>query len=297
VLESGYLRQVHNCVYFAVKVLENQFQLVTHLDKCTLRLLAENERVSCFSPSLRERLSQAQDTSTTKLSPSASTFIYSVPFQPATDNRSNFSSDKAFHTFKKQRDIFYEVLREWEDFHKEPGWDFEAALGSRVRAMVSQLNSAGNHSHFARLFLKQLVQMCKGPRANASPAADTPDADLLCMLGADGLGRLKRLEERLIRPHAILNQHLKDSLCQQLLQLDEVSILGPGASSVAEDPAGEEADGERDLEQQDEKQRFSSVLLLARLLAKFLGFLSFLPYQTGERPSREVQETALALRC
>lgn len=61
------------------------------------------------------------------------TFIHSVPFQPATDNRSNFSSDKAFHTFKKQRDIFYEVLREWEDFHKEPRWEFEAELGSRVR--------------------------------------------------------------------------------------------------------------------------------------------------------------------
>ncbi|KAJ3612795.1 hypothetical protein NHX12_019053 [Muraenolepis orangiensis] len=322
VLESGYLRQVHNCVYFAVTVLENQFQLVTNLDKSTLRLLAENERVSCFSPSLQQRLSQAQDSSTTMLSPSASTFIYSVPFQPATDNRSNFSNDKAFHTFKKQRDIFYEVLREWEDFHKEPGWNFEAALGSRVRAMVSQLNSAGNHSHFARLFLKQLVQMCKGPRANASPA-DTPDADLLCMLGADSLGRLKRLEERLIQPHGIvgpcpppsfpghqeffrdflqtasccqLNQHLKDSLCQQLLQLDEVSILGPEAPSVGEG-AAEEGDGERDLEQQDEKQRFSSVLLLARLLAKFLGFLSFLPYQTPDRPSREFQETALALRC
>ncbi|CAL8284487.1 unnamed protein product [Lota lota] len=321
VLESGYLRQVHNCVYFAVRVLENQFQLVTHLDKCTLRLLAENERVSCFSPSLQERLSQAQGTSTAKLSPSASPFIYSVPFQPATDNRSNFSSDKAFHTFKKQRDIFYEVLREWQDFHKEPGWNFEAALGGRVRAMVSQLNSAGNHSHFARLFLKQLVQMCKGPRTNASPA-DPPDADLLCMLGADSLGRLKRLEERLIQPHSIvgpcpppsfpghqeffrdllqtasccqLNQHLKDSLCQQLLQLDEVTILGPGASSVGEGEA-EEGDGERDLEQQDEKQRFSSVLLLARLLAKFLGFLSFLPYQTPDRPPREIQETALALR-
>lgn len=26
VLERSYLRQVHNCVYFAVKVLENQFQ-------------------------------------------------------------------------------------------------------------------------------------------------------------------------------------------------------------------------------------------------------------------------------
>ncbi|XP_041809480.1 codanin-1 [Chelmon rostratus] len=317
VLERCFLREVHNCVYFAVKVLENQFQLVAHLDKCTLRLLAENERVASFSPDLRDRLTQAQDRSSAKLSPSVSTFIHSVPFQPATDNRSNFSSDKAFHTFKKQRDIFYEVLREWEDFHKEPGWNFDAALGSRIRGMMSQLTSAGNHSHFARLFLKQLVQMCKGPRVNSSPG-DTPDADLLGMLGADSLGRLKRLEERLIQPHGVvgpcpppsfpghqeffrdflqiasccqLNQHLQDSLCQQLLQLDEVSILSPPASTGE----GEE-EGDGDMEQQDEKQRFTSVLLLARLLAKFLGFISFLPYQTSERPSREIQEAAIALR-
>ncbi|CAK6965964.1 codanin-1 [Scomber scombrus] len=316
VLERCYLRQVHNCVYFAVKVLENLFQLVAHLDKCTLRMLAENERVASFSPDLRDRLTQAQDGSTAKLSPSASTFIHSVPFQPATDNRSNFSSDKAFHTFKKQRDIFYEVLREWEDFHKEPGWTFYAVLGSRIRGMMSQLTAAGNHSHFARLFLKQLVQMCKGPRVNSSPG-DTPDADLLGMLGADS-GRLKRLEERLIQPQGVigpcpppsfpghqeffrdflqaasccqLNQHLQDSLCQQLLQLDEVSILSPPAS-VGE---GEE-EGDGDMEQQDDKQRFTSVLLLARLLAKFLGFISFLPYQTSDRPSREIQEAAIALR-
>uniref|UniRef100_A0A672J4M7 Codanin-1 C-terminal domain-containing protein n=1 Tax=Salarias fasciatus TaxID=181472 RepID=A0A672J4M7_SALFA len=313
-----YLRQVHNCVYFAVKVLENQFQLVAHLDKCTLRLLAENERVASFSPDLRERLIQAQDRSTAKISPSVSTFIHSVPFQPATDNRSNFGSDKAFHTFKKQRDIFYEVLREWEDSHKEPGWGFDAALGSRIRGMMSQLTSAGNHSHFARLFLKQLVQMCKGPRVNSS-SADAPDADLLGMLGADGLGRLKRLEERLIQPHGVvgpcpppsfpghqeffrdfiktasccqLNQHLQDSLCQQLLQLDEVSILSPPPPPIGE---GEE-DEDGDMEQQDEKQRFSSVLLLSRLLAKFLGFISFLPYQTCDRPSREIRDSAVALR-
>uniref|UniRef100_A0A3Q3E004 Codanin 1 n=1 Tax=Hippocampus comes TaxID=109280 RepID=A0A3Q3E004_HIPCM len=311
VLERRYLRKVHNCVYFAVKVLENH--LLAHLDKCTLRLLAENERVASFSPRLRDRLSQAQDTSTAKvLSPSVSTFIHSVPFQPATDNRSNFSSDKAFHTFKKQRDIFYELLREWEDFHKEPGWIFDMALGSRIRGIMSQLTAAGNHSHFARLFLKQLVQMCKGPRVSGS-SGDTPDADLLVMLGADGLGRLKRLEERLIQPHGVggpcpppsfpghqeffrdflqaasccqLNQHLQDSLCQQLLQLDEVSILSPPTPvTEREEEEGEEA-----------KQRFASVLLLARLLAKFLGFISFLPYQTTEKPSREIQEAAVALR-
>nr|XP_020472304.1 codanin-1 [Monopterus albus] len=317
VLERRYLRQVHNCVYFAVKVLRNQFQLVSHLDKCTLRLLAENERVSSFCPDLRDRLTQAQDRSIAKLSPSVSTFIHSVPFQPATDNRSNFGSDKAFHTFKKQRDIFYELLREWEDFHKEPGWNFDTALGSRIRGMMSQLTSAGSHSHFARLFLKQLIQMCKGPSVNSSPG-DTPDADLLGILGADSLGRLKRLEERLIQPHGVagpcpppsfpghqeffrdflqtasccqLNQHLQDSLCQQLLQLDEVSILSP-AASIRE---GEE-EGDGDMEQQDEKQRFASVLLLARLLAKFLGFISFLPYQTSARPSREIQEAAVTLR-
>uniref|UniRef100_A0A3P8SSB2 Codanin 1 n=1 Tax=Amphiprion percula TaxID=161767 RepID=A0A3P8SSB2_AMPPE len=280
--------EISNCVLLAF------VRLVAHLDKCTLRLLAENERVASFSPDLRDRLTQAQDRSTAKVS-------LCFPFQPATDNRSNFGSDKAFHTFKKQRDIFYEVLREWEDFHKEPGWNFDAALGSRIRGMMGQLTSAGNHSHFARLFLKQLVQMCKGTRVNSSPG-DTPDADLLGMLGADSLGRLKRLEERLIQPHGVagpcpppsfpghqeffrdflqaasccqLNQHLQDSLCQQLLQT-KLQFFGSFC--------------------QDEKQRFSSVLLLARLLAKFLGLISFLPYQTSEKPSREIQETAITLR-
>ncbi|XP_066530823.1 codanin-1 [Hoplias malabaricus] len=316
-LERAYLGTVHNCVYFAMHVLENQFVLLSHLDRCTLRLLAENERVGVFSPALRDRLVQSQDTCTANVHPDPTTFIHSVPFQPATDNRTNFSNDKAFHIFKKQRDIFYELLREWEDYHTEPGWEFEAAIGHRVRGMVSQLTAAGNHCHFARLFQKQLVQMCKGPRVLGSPG-DAPDADLLGMVGADSLGRLKRLQERLIQPQALsgpcpppsfpghqeffrdflktasccqLNQHLKDGLCQQLMQLNEVSILGLEDTSAA----GEEgADG--DMEQQDEKQRFSSVLLVARLLAKFLGFISFLPYQTPEAPSREIREAAVALR-
>ncbi|KTF81144.1 hypothetical protein cypCar_00030314 [Cyprinus carpio] len=290
VLEKAYLGNVHNCVYFSVRVLENQFELVSHLDKCTLRLLSENERVGTFSSSLKDHLAQAQENCTAKVLPSPPMFVHSVPFQPATDNRSNFSSDRAFHTFKKQRDVFYGFLREWEDSHKEPGWDFEAALGSR---------------------------MCKGPCVLGS-SSDAPDADLLGMLGADSLGRLKRLQQRLVQPQGLigpcpppsfpghqeffkcflqtasccqLNQHLKDGLCQQLLKLDEVSILGPDAS-----PARGEETGDGDMEQQDEKQRFSSVLLTARLLAKFLGFISFLPYQTSELPSRDIQDTAITLR-
>ncbi|XP_029114607.1 codanin-1 isoform X2 [Scleropages formosus] len=315
VLERRYLGSLHNCVYFAVRVLESQLELVCHLDRCTLRLLAENERVGSFCPSLREQLNRAQETSMAEVSAMLPAFIQSVPFQPATDNRSNFSSNKAFHTFKKQRDIFYELLREWEDSHNDPGWEFEQVLGSKVREMVSQVTTTGNHYHFARLFQKQLVQMCKGTQVNSSPG-DAPDPDLLGMLGADNLGRLKRLQERLIQPQGFvgpcpppsfpgyqeffrdflqaagscqLNQHLTDSLCQELLQLDEVAILGLGGTEAG-------GEGEGDMEQQDEKQRFSSVLLTARLLAKFLGFITFLPYQTAEPIAKQVQEAAISIR-
>lgn len=47
---------------------------------------------------------------------------------------------------------------------------------------------------------------------------------------------------------------------------------------------------------QDEKKRFTVVLLSLRLLAKFLGFLVFLPYRTVEQPTRDLQDTAVALR-
>lgn len=44
--------------------------------------------------------------------------------------------------------------------------------------------------------------MCKGHRDHSTPG-DAPDADLLGMVGADSLGKLKRLQERLIQPQAL----------------------------------------------------------------------------------------------
>lgn len=31
------------------------------------------------------------------------------------------------------RDVFYELLREWEDNHEKTGWDFERVLGNKIR--------------------------------------------------------------------------------------------------------------------------------------------------------------------
>ncbi|XP_043930145.1 codanin-1 [Protopterus annectens] len=311
VLERKYFKTVHNCVYFAAQVLEKQFEIISLLDKGTLKLLAENERVIAFAPTLHIQLIDAHDNCDGKVSLKQPASIHTVPFQPETDNRSNFPSEKAFHIFKKERDIFYELLREWEDNHKQPGWQFERALGSRIRTMVAHLTAACDHSHFARLFQKQLIQMCRGP-LNANSGADAADQDVLNMLGTDNLSRLKRLQERFTTSQSIsgpcpppmfpgcqeffrdfiviagsyqLNQHLIDSLSEELLELNDTTLVGR-----------ESADGEADMDEQDQKEQFCSVLMTARLLGKFLGFIIFLPYRTVEPPTKDVQAPAIAVR-
>ncbi|KFP60496.1 Codanin-1, partial [Cariama cristata] len=307
-----HFRSVHNCVYFAVQVLDYQYEIICRLEKGMLKLLAENERIASFSPTLHERLRQAYESSTAKVSLLLPCSVQSVSFQPETDNRSNFPSDRAFHIFKKQRDIFYELLREWEDNHEKTGWDFERVLGNKIRAMMAHLSATCNHSHFARLFQKQLIQMCKGPIGGGTSWGDTPDQDVLNMLGSDNLSRLKRLQERFVVPQSIrgpcpppsfpgcqqffrdfilsagsyqFNQHLMDSLCLKILELNGLTLV-----------EHEHSDGEADMDEQDEKKRFTVVLLSLRLLGKFLGFLVFLPYRAVEQPTRDLQDSAVALR-
>ncbi|NXH10722.1 CDAN1 protein, partial [Bucco capensis] len=307
-----HFRSVHNCVYFAVQVLDYQYEIISCLEKGMLKLLAENERIASFSPTLHERLRQAYENSTAEVSLLLPCSVQSVSFQPETDNRSNFPSDRAFHIFKKQRDIFYELLREWEDNHEKTVWDFERVLGNKIRAMMAHLSATCNHSHFARLFQKQLIQMCKGPVGGGASWGDTPDQDVLNMLGSDNLSRLKRLQERFVVPQSIrgpcpppsfpgcqqffrdfilsagsyqFNQHLMDSLCLKILELNGLTLV-----------EHEHSAGEADMDEQDEKKRFTVVLLSLRLLAKFLGFLVFLPYRTVEQPTRDLQDSAVALR-
>ncbi|XP_059807871.1 codanin-1 isoform X1 [Hypanus sabinus] len=310
-VEMQYFRSVHNCIYFAVRVLEKQVTLISYLDKGTIRLLGENDRIGMFSATLRDQLNCAHETCTAQVSLVVPSVIPSVPFEPETDNRSNFTSDRAFQNFKKQRDIFYELLREWEDKHSNPGWEFERAMGLRIRNMMINLSIACNHSHFARLFQKQLIRMCKCT-VGTLLGNEHPDQDVLDIFGTDNLTKLKRLQERFVAPQNIggpcpppafsgcqvffrdfllcagshqLNQHLSDTLCQQILELDSITILRHKSSG-----------GEADMDEQDEKEHFASVLMTARLLAKFLGFLTFLPYRTGDRPTREMQEASISLR-
>lgn len=46
--------------------------------------------------------------------------LSSVIFDADTDDRSNFSTDGAFHSFRKHRDFFYVILREYEERKHDP---------------------------------------------------------------------------------------------------------------------------------------------------------------------------------
>lgn len=48
-----------------------------------------------------------------------------------------------------------------------------------------------------------LLKMCKDPIGGGASWGDTPDQDVLNMLGPDNLSRLKRLQERFVVPQSI----------------------------------------------------------------------------------------------
>ncbi|CAN0246597.1 unnamed protein product [Lampetra fluviatilis] len=305
--EPTYFQSVHNCVYFAVKVLEKLMGLLGCLDRSTLRSLLEHERVATFSPSLLEQLRAAYGVSTARVITTPTSTILSVPFQPKTDNRANFPSNRSFQNFKKQRDVFYALIREWEDGRDSPGWEFERVLGNKIRAMMVQLSSEHNHSHFARLFQAQLIRMCKDPYERV-PSSNVA-SPLLSALGGNDPSKLQRLQQRLTAPQAqggpcpppafpayqaffrdfilvadsfALCQHLMDGLRHQIMELNGECILAP--------------DGDWDTCEQEWREHFKSVLLTARLLAKFLGLIAFLPYRTHDATPTRPQEPALDLR-
>ena len=76
-------------------------------------------------------------------------------------------------------------------------------------------------------------------------------------------------------------------LCSYLLlfQLNGLQILAP-ESDIDLDP----------IELAPERQQLTTCLLTLRLLGRFLGFLTFLPYQTPEKLPDSMQAACVAMR-
>lgn len=152
------LKSIHNRVYFACGVLQNLLGLLKMLDKATLRLLCENKRLQKFAtPKFIKKLTSLYDEKTETAIETGVDLQCSVYFTCDTDNRDNFPNIISFHTFRKQRDLFYELLRIWENNHTNTKWSFVIALGGRIKALLNMTTEPANFVHFARLFKAQLL--------------------------------------------------------------------------------------------------------------------------------------------
>lgn len=149
---------IHNVIYFAVKTIEAIADTFKIFDKHTLKLLAEHKQLVTFAPRLAAKLAAFHHQK-----PESPPEIFddatgvNVCFISDTDNRENFPNDQAFGAFRKQRDLFYEILRIWEKNHLTSDWSFSMALGGKIRALLALHHEGVNYMHLARLFKNQLL--------------------------------------------------------------------------------------------------------------------------------------------
>ncbi|XP_014670686.1 PREDICTED: codanin-1-like [Priapulus caudatus] len=323
--DVNYFATVHNCVYFAIRVLTHLQRLVTLLDKGTLKLLLENPRIADFAPELKSTIGETWENCTNKTTMLPRSPVGSVSFQADTDNRKNFPNDRCFHLFRKQRDGFYELLREWEEHHTTPGWSMNDALGAKIKGLIRSPDDLANQLHFIRLFQAQLITMCKGDNSTVQTSNSSDPLGLLKDLKRDNPEKFKRLQDRFVMPSAVggpcpppcfpgcqeffrdfivisdsrsFNQHILDSFSSKILELDSAQ-LWVGEEEEEEGEEREEGGGDpsspRRVDAEDREQ-FAATLLNLRLLAKFVGFVVFLPYAGADRLPETLKETLVATR-
>ena len=61
-----------------------------------------------------------------------------------------FQNQTQLALFRKQRDEFYSLMREWQSQHSRSGWKTDKELGSRIRSLVSRIGTTGNALAFSR---------------------------------------------------------------------------------------------------------------------------------------------------
>lgn len=228
---------IHNVVYFASKTLENQVALLQNFDNSTLKLLLENDRLTEFAPSLHERikLNEANE-QTNRVG-----VLQHICFNSDTDNRRNFPNDPSFHAFRKQRDLFYDILRLWESQHLTPGFTFSACLGGKIRTLFGLCKEPANYVHFVRLFKAQLL----------SSVNYTGDSDLFTIFDDVNADKLSKLRSRCVNKdewqdvHSVpkfteieefykdfittagnfcFYQHMQDALIQDITEMNETNF-------------------------------------------------------------------------
>ncbi|KAG1665272.1 Codanin-1 [Nymphon striatum] len=282
-----------------------------------LRILVNIHRIETFSCNLKVQLNQMclSDKQSLFYSVSDKSNVSGVSFQVDTDNKSNFATNVAFQTFRKQRDMFYEIIRDWERNHLTCGWSMTENLGSKIKKAVNLGKDPICFSHFARLFVAQLLLMCKGQRT-AENKGQEEDFLALTNLMKSHPEKMKKLQERFIKPNHVggpcpppsfpgcqeffkdfililespyFIQHLSNHLVSRIHELNQVEFDIPdydqGTSNGLEMSVAYEV-----------QEQYYTCLHDLKLLGKLLGFIIFLPYRTKEKLSECILSNELTIR-
>ena len=210
--------------------------------------------------------------------------------------RSNFPNNASFHDFKKQRDKFYTLIRKWGESNKCKDFHFESSLGCEVEKVMAMYQHPVNFYHFSKLFLAQLLAMCRGDIM-------TGDDQLMAELRRTDLAKYKKLAQRLMTPGRCggpcpapafsgaaeffrdfllccrspkFVRHLTDLVVSEVRRLDQ-AVLDVGEEAVVEDSIGWNTSEAFVLVDQ-----FQETLVTLRILGKFLGFLESFPYSCDD---------------
>ncbi|CAK1546387.1 unnamed protein product [Leptosia nina] len=297
--EMNILKIIHNSTYFAVKSLWNLRSILeVILDKNALKTLGENKKVRGFFPDLAKFLLNAYglkcEADTQKRPPQEGRISNGIVcFNLDTDNADNFPSLLSFQNFKKQRDMFYEILRWYQDTQTNGG--SRTSFRARIKSLLSCGPCAANHAHLAALFVHMLAE-CLPPNEQESKLSKL-QRRLTCP-NAPESHRLPHFTDKEMFYKEFIMQaenecfrvHLKDALASEIISLDSKPI------------GNETSNGS------DSKREYLSLSKKLGLFAKFLGLMVSLPYSldmTGKTtphiepyttPKEKVLENNLASR-
>ncbi|XP_018323573.1 codanin-1 [Agrilus planipennis] len=285
----------HNRVYFSAKVLENNIFLFYILDRPSLKLLLDNKNLKNFSHSTHKQIETIYESKVEKpIEVLKADADLNVCFISDTDNRENFASNLSFHAFRKQRDVFYEILRIWETNHLLPNWNFGVALGSKIKYIFNMHPDPTNFMHFCRLFKAQLLKNCvKNGKEVESNENDFSTLSSLSGMTSEKFSLLKSRittkqfsnginttptftdhqefykEFLIVASNYTFYSHLKDQFISDIIELndfkfDDYEIANDKTETYSNSSA---------------KKSFIVCLKSLRILAKFLGFLQSFPYK------------------
>ena len=301
--KAGLFDSVHNSVFFASMVLSHQVHLLRHLNCDTIIYLVENNRLKEFCPeNVIETLESYKEEANRNFDPINSSSINSlesVRFQEETDSRNNFPNDKTFTDFKKQRDLFYELLKNWD------GSKSRDQFGISVIKIVTLQESPINLRHFARLFTNQMLITCLKELSSSGQDKmdDTSlekDLEMLKFLKKDP-SKIRKLQSR-FRPSVYggpcPTPHF--TKCQEFfkefLSISTYAFI-VHLKEVMKDMIISMNDTNFDLDDDIPVVEISNLILKLRLLAKYLAMIEVLPFSKhGSNMPQHFQESQLKLQ-